>query len=163
MEMRLPQVEKIVTETIDGKEVQKQIYADGSYGIRNGDEIKRYFPDGKEQIYKYTRRGFTIISEELPDGTERKWDEYGKKISEKLPDGTEIRYDKRGKVTYHATKGKEDTVIYLAEQRVLEKMEKNKEKLIKAPKVVQKIASSKAFNDIALKVAKKKIKKSRGE
>lgn len=57
MDNTLPRVEKIVDETIDGKLVQKQLYADGSYGIRDGSIVERYFPDGKKQTYKKSDEG----------------------------------------------------------------------------------------------------------
>ena len=69
-------------------------------------------------------------------------------------------------VIYHETNGKEDTNIYLAQQRIAEQKEKKLAKLLDKPnlqKVVGKIVNTKVFNDIALAVAKKKIKKSRGE
>ena len=204
-EQRLPQVEKIVTETIEGKQVQKQIYADGSYVIRDRNNVTRYFPDGKRQTYEKYYDLFILSREVLPDGTyhswhgngqmsseklpngtyhswyndgqmkkeklpggtEREWYDNGQVQKEKLPDGTEyvyyengqmaseklsdgaeyvyyengnlkdahfpdgtmIRGDEEGNVTYHATKGVEDTVVYLAKQRVALKRMAKEDKL----------------------------------
>jgi YD repeat-containing protein len=91
-EQRLPQAERIVTETIDGKQVQKQIYADGSYGIRDGNAIKRFFPDGKKQTYVSPYGAFILRSESLPDGTERKWNWKGQMEWERRSDGTWISW-----------------------------------------------------------------------
>lgn len=169
----LPKVEKIVTETIDGKQVQKQMYADGSYGIRNNEIVTRYFDDGKAQTYllkdnkfilKFenlsdgTKREFydngKVRHEQFPDGTKRDWHINGNnlhlkvyehlsdgterswyllngyKAVEKFPDGTETRYDeKSGKITYHATKGVEDTAKYIALHKVAERQVAKSEKM----------------------------------
>lgn len=110
---------------------------------------------------------WTVEREKLPDGTEREWNEDRYLTNEKLPDGTvyhetydtAIKYDKSGNIIYHATNGVDDTKVYRAKQRVENKKAKNLSKLEDKPKlqkVVAKIADSKVFKDIALKVAMRK-------
>ena len=84
----------------------------------------------------------------------------------KLPDGTEFKWNPKGNITYHATNGVNDTNIYLAKQRVEKKKEEKLQKLQDKPKLqkaVSKVVSTKAFQNIALKVAERKIKKSLGK
>ncbi len=182
MEMKLPQVERIVTETIDGKKVQKQIYADGSYGVRDGDNVTRYFPDGKEQTYFLeSAYSFRLSRELLPDGTwrcwhengqmkeellsngtRRWWYENGQMESEQLPDGTTSSYDSKGKMIYHATKGVEDTDLYVAKKRVAERRMKKEDKLSKGKDervILPKM--SKLSKAIEMKKAIKEVKKKR--
>ena len=96
------------------------------------------------------------------DGTEREWYENGAIKSVCSPDGTKIGYNHNNEVIYHATAGKEDTVVYLAKQRVESSREKGMKQLEDAPRFVQKIATkiadSPTFNDIAFKHAVKKVK-----
>ena len=93
----LPHVEKMVTEEIGGKQVQKQIYADGSYGIRNGNEIMRYYESGIKQLYKLSDANLFILrQEERPDGSEYKWHDNGQMRSKKLPDGSYYDYYRSG-------------------------------------------------------------------
>ena len=173
-EMRLPEIEKTVKETIEGKEVEKEIYGDGSYGIRNGNEIKRYFPDdkSKEQTYVFLT-GYYYLAEEklsdgtvhrwysnglsslekLPDGTVREWFDDGQISHEKLPDGTETKYDFNGEIRYHATDGVEDTKEYRIAQRVKNRKQQVLDKLKDKPKlqnVIEKVAENKIFNKIAM-------------
>ena len=82
--------------------------------------------------FSWNERG-QIIHEKHPDGTERWWHDNEQMRAETLPDGTKTVYDEEGKIIYHATKGVEDTVVYLAEAHVREKKEK---KLKNAPKIV---------------------------
>ena len=49
----------------------------------------------------------------------REWYENGQLAYKKSPNGEEIRYDKLGRITWHATKGIEDTQKYLEIQRIL--------------------------------------------
>ena len=89
----LPRVEKMVTEEVDGKQVQKQIYDDGSYGIRHGNEIVRYFETGVKQFYKLSdEKLFMLRQEERPDGSEYKWHDNGRMKSKKLSDGSFYEY-----------------------------------------------------------------------
>ena len=183
MEMKLPQVERIVTETIDGKQVQKQIYADGSYGVRDGDSVKRYFPDGTNQTYIKSADSFRLSTEVLPDGTKRgwydngymrfekfpdgtkrEWYNNGHMKSENLPDGTRTIYNENRDVIYHATKGVEDTVLYLARKHVAErrlekeeKLSKRKRKRVILPKMYYKFEKA-----IKMKMAVLKVKKDLG-
>lgn len=97
--------------------------------------------------------------EKLPDRTERTWYVGGELRSESLRDGTHTSYDEFGNVTYHDKNYIEDTKVYRAKQRVENKKAKNLSKLEDKPKlqkVVAKIADSKVFKDIALKVAMRK-------
>ena len=142
MEMKLPRVERIVTETIDGKQVQKQIYADGSYGVRDGDSVERYFPDGKRQTYIKSADSFRLSKEVLPGGTK-------------------TYYNDQGKVNYHATKGVEDTVLYLAKKHVAkrrlekeDKLSKGKDERVILPKMYYKFEKA-----IKMKKAVRKVKK----
>ncbi len=89
---RLPKAKRVSKEIIDGKEIEKEFYGDGSYGVRNGDEMTRYFPDGKEQTY---RRGF-IVGEKLPNGVERRW-RHGDLTYEKLADGSSRSWGPNGR------------------------------------------------------------------
>ncbi len=111
----LPEIIKTITETIDGKSVQKQIYADGSYGIPEEDSLKRYFPNETIQTYQLSTetKEFILISEKLSDGTIRHWYDNGQLEYEVIPGKTTIRYNKTGKIIYHATKDIEDTKKYL--------------------------------------------------
>lgn len=154
-EMRLPEIEKTVKETIEGKEVEKEIYGDGSYGIRNGNEIKRYFPDdkSKEQTYVFLTGYYYLAEEKLSDGTVREWFDDGQISHEKLPDGTETKYDFNGEIRYHATDGVEDTKEYRIAQRVKNRKQQVLDKLKDKPKlqnVIEKVAENKIFNKIAM-------------
>ena len=102
-------------------------------------------------------------SEKLPDKTERSWNEDKQVAFEMLPNGTTQRwkYHRSGVFLSHTTNGVEDTNVYLAKQRIKEKKEAKLQKLEDKPKLqkaVSKIADTKAFNDIALRVATRKIK-----
>ena len=97
-------------------------------------------PDGKtERTWYWTGQ---IKSEKLPDGTEKEWTISGKIAHEVRKDKTVIdceydregnlahqkvrkgekvvdyKYDKNGNVVYHAVNGVEDTITYLAIQKV---------------------------------------------
>lgn len=84
MEIKLPQTERVVTETINGKQIEKKLYADGSYGVESngGRFVERYFPDGKKQIYSLNDEGSIHSMREI------------------LPDGCMTSYDAKGNVTY---------------------------------------------------------------
>ena len=56
--------------------------------------------------------------------------------SEKLPDGTKTYYNDQGKVTYHATKGVEDTVLYVAKKHVAERRLQKEDKRSKGKCVI---------------------------
>ena len=111
----LPQIIKTVTETIEGKQVQKQMYLDDSYGILQDDTLKRYHPNKTVQTYQLSTetKEFILISEKLPDGTKRQWYDNGQLEYEVLPNNTTTKYDKTGNIIYHATNGIEDTKKYL--------------------------------------------------
>ena len=111
----LPQIIETNAELIDGKQVQKQIYADGSYGILEDDTVKRYLPNKTIQTYKLSleTNEFILVTEKELDGTLRQWHDNGQLEYEVIPDKTTTRYDKTGKIIYHATKGIEDTKKYL--------------------------------------------------
>ena len=205
----LPEAVEIEAVVIDGKKVEKQKYADGSYGIKqeNGSlkiygtdkSVKTYellsdkgtdyylsaekladgtersfsrkglvmsekFPDGSKKeydVYVYETRTSRLVgayhsgragrylrtkhylqketladgtvhtfypndqkeSTLLPDGSFKKWNVRGAVLQEKSADGkvVDYKYDRNGKLNYHAVNGVEDTVAYLAKQRVAAK------------------------------------------
>jgi len=164
-EQRLPQAERIVKDIIlNGIKVEKQIYDDGSYGIRDDSHVIRYFPNGKLQTYRPIDGTFILKEESLPDGTfrnwhnngqieiehsvflkhRREWYENGSLSAEYFPDYTGIMYDKHGKIIYHETETIKDTVVYLAKERVEKKMNEQMNKYAKkveeANNAVQKFA-----------------------
>lgn len=111
----LPQIIETNAELIDGKQVQKQIYADGTYGILENDTVKRYLSNKTIQTYRLSSetKEFILVTEKEPDGTLRQWHDNGQLEYEVIPNKTTTRYDKTGKIIYHATKGIEDTKKYL--------------------------------------------------
>jgi hypothetical protein len=121
--------------------------------------LQKIAEDGKEvKPYRTTEKyqGGKILS----------YDE-NKNLRRKIENNMEIQYDKEGKVTFHYTNGVEDTSVYLATERIAKRKKEKLAKLEGKPKVVQKVvakvADTKAFNDIALKVATRKIKKARAK
>ena len=69
-QQKLPKVERIVSETIEGEQVQKQIFADGSYiyGFNQGSTIYRYFPDSSfVRAYLYEKVDSDYILREVED------------------------------------------------------------------------------------------------
>ena len=104
----------------------------------------------------------SLVYEKTPDGTVKKYDLYGSLTEVQSPsDHTVTKYN-GGSVSYHSTNGVEDTIAYRARRRVEHLKEKKLASLEDKPKIVRKIAnkvaSSKAFENIALKVAERKIK-----
>gem|GEM_PF-4183786 len=94
------------------------------------------------------------------NGTYRRWYD-NRQMSEKLPDGTETHYNDQGQMTYHATKGVEDTVLYLAKKHVAErrlekedKLSKGKDERVILPKMYYKFEKA-----IKMKRAVRKVKK----
>lgn len=97
---KLPQIAQIVEDTIDGKKVQKRIYIDGSYSLREGNEITRYFKNGRQLTYRPAKGGFILREEKRPDGTKRDWYENGQMEREILPDGTWYHWHKNGQMSH---------------------------------------------------------------
>ena len=97
------------------------------------------------------------------NGTYRRWYGNGQMAFEKLPGGTKTHYNDQGKVTYHATKGVEDTVLYLAKKHVAkrrlekeDKLSKGKDERVILPKM------NKLSKAIEMKKAVRKVKKDLG-
>ena len=82
-------------------------------------------PDGVYSHYEAER--FTgwkkLYSENLYTGERTDFEYYpnGGMKSKKLSSGTESRWDEKGNLIYHATKGREDTKLYLAKQKLAQK------------------------------------------
>ncbi|HCU59170.1 MAG TPA: hypothetical protein DIC64_04225 [Alphaproteobacteria bacterium] len=78
----------------------------------------------------------------------------------------EFEWTEKGGIKHFDKDGVEDTKIYFAKQHVEKKKEEQLKKLEDKPKLQKaaaKIADSKAFNNIAVSVAKTKFKKSQGK
>ena len=97
---KLPQAEKTQIRTIKGDKVQKQTYADGSYGILAHNKVKRYFPDGKQQTYVNKNGDFILETQTLPNGTKREFYENGNLSDEYLPDGTQRHWYQSGQLQW---------------------------------------------------------------
>ena len=112
MDMVLPLATHTFTGSVNGEWVHKETFSDGSYAIGDEHKLIRHFPDGKKQTYE---------SELVPVDDERPEfgmiDQYFLR-EEEQPDGTKTKWDEYGNVTYHETKGVEDTAVYLAGERV---------------------------------------------
>lgn len=100
--VKLPEVVSINTENIDGKNVVKQVYADGSYGMDVGsDAVEIHYPDNSvrtfNKVIDYTNPTketdeYYLALEKLPNGIEREWSHRDGKAFmyyEKLPNGEE--------------------------------------------------------------------------
>ena len=107
----LPEVVGTERDIIDGETVIKQLYADGSYGIECGNwGVEIHYPNndvltfakrrGSEQAKRKDSEQakgkdveYYLYKEQLSDGTERMYNEYGVKAYEKLPNGEERSWD----------------------------------------------------------------------
>ena len=98
----------------DGTE--REFYSDGKMR-------RAKLPDGTiiewDHYSKSYGLGGRIKNEKINNILMREWYENGQLAYKKSPNGEEIRYDKLGRITWHATKGIEDTQKYLEIQRIL--------------------------------------------
>ena len=103
-----------------------------------------------------------LVYEKLPDQTERKYDLYGRLEELRSPNDNTLTKYFGLEICYHSTNGVEDTIAYLAKERIKNKKEQKLAETKYKSKIIQKltgrIADSKVFNNIALKVATRKIK-----
>jgi len=102
--------------------------------------------------------------EEYSDGRKFEYDS-SKNLRIKKENNTVTEYDGKGNVEYHSTDGKDDTIVFLAKERLAKRRAEAMEKLEEQPaivkKVANKIADSEIFNDIAMKWAVNQVKKNR--
>ena len=129
----------------------------GYYDSKDNDLKYEKFPNGREVTWSLNYTSYRIPGlDKLPDGMYK---------VRKSSDGIKMIYNEKNEVIYHFTNDVEDTDAWLAKERIKAKKEKNMLKFEGKPKIIRevanKIASSKAFNDIALKLALQKVKKSR--
>lgn len=84
---QFPKIEKIVTEDVNGKSVQKLMHEDGSYSVQDASGVfTRYFKDGKVETYEPT-----ILEEIDSDGT-RRYYRGGRLEQETFPNGVRYHY-----------------------------------------------------------------------
>ncbi|MBQ7660209.1 MAG: hypothetical protein IJS26_05705 [Alphaproteobacteria bacterium] len=154
----------------DGKTVDYDLWEDGLSGERYKGTYKERHADGtlrKQETYSAK----TYKVEKFSEDGEIRESEISYKINETgdaIQDGWEYKFDKQNCVASakHFTDGVEDTVTYLAREYVAKRKEEKLAKLEGKPKikrVAEKVFGSKALNDLDVKIAARRIKKSRGE
>ena len=87
--VKLPEVVGVETDVVDGKNVVKQLYADGTYGISYGSsDVEIHYPNGDVLGFLKDNQGEYYLAEEnRADGTVRYFNQYNVMSYEKLPNG----------------------------------------------------------------------------
>ena len=98
----LPQVVDVVTESIEDTEIEKQLYFDDSFGTKQGNVVKRRFPNGAKAKYIYNDEYtcFAIDSAIGPHGEKFEWHKNGALKRSQHPNGLIFEYDEHEHMIY---------------------------------------------------------------